>query len=158
MRMAFGEPVGHALGQFGHRCRPRCRSGRAGAEPVQSGSDPPEGRPVVAVPVLDQQRRPGVGLEVAFALEPCRCLRLDEIDGNADVTVDNGVDDGNEIGTTDGVQRGQDAVFVDGDPFVRLFVGEVHLMTLTRIDTDWRVRSCATATVRPMVGALGVGW
>lgn len=134
LHVALGQSFGESVGQIRHR-----RLGRF-AEPTQPGAHPPERRPVVSVPMLDEQGRAGVGFEVALALEPGRRLRFDEIDRDADVEVDCGVHHRYEVGATGGVQCREDTVIVSGETLVRLLWRKVHLMTTRKLDDDRRRR------------------
>lgn len=144
LRVTFGQ----AAGQPFHQTLPR-GTVRV-AEPTQLGSHPPERRPVVAIPVLDQQRGSRVGLQIAFALEPRGRFRFDKIDGDTDVAVDHGVDDGDEVGTADGMQRREDPLAMDIEAIERLLGGEVHLMKKFNGDRrgHWRTTTAGQSIVR----------
>jgi hypothetical protein len=132
LRVLVGQAAGQPFHQTLHRRTTQV------AEPTQLGSHPPERRPVVTVPVLDQQRGSRVGLQIAFALEPRGRFCLDKIDGDTYVAVRHGVDDGHDVGTTDGVERREDTMAMGIEAIERLLGGEVHLMTTKKSGGDRR--------------------
>src|SRR5205085_6963637 len=114
LRVALGQPGGER----------RLRAG--GILEAQFGAHPPQPRPVVAVPVVDQQRGPRIGLEVALPLQPRRRLRLHPVDRDAHDVVVDGVDDRHGIDAPRRVHGAQDPVVVRRQPGPRLVLGELH--------------------------------
>jgi len=100
-------------------------------------ADPPEARPVLRLPVLDQQGAAWVGREVVLSLEPARGLGLDLVDGDAEVAVvAHGIHDRLGVGAPLRVQGAQHAVQVCGEALPRL-VG-VHPHVRRPPSVSWR--------------------
>src|SRR6478735_10263956 len=101
LRHGAGQPIGEVVGQRGRRV----------ADVPELGAHPPEPRPVVVLPALDEQGTPRVGRQVGLALKPGGRLGLDRVDRDADVpVVAHGIHDRDRVGAAVGVQGAQHAV------------------------------------------------
>ena len=98
--------------------------------PAEFGPDPPQLGPIVGIPVLDEQRRLWVGLQVPLALQSCRRLRLDAVDGDGEVVAVDSEADGHRIDAPVGMSRAQDCVIVCHQPGTGLDLGELHARTV----------------------------
>ncbi len=68
------------------------------------------------------------------------------------MAVHEGIDDGDDVGSTGGVQRCEDAVIVSVEAIERLSGREVHLMTTKMVGDDCRGHRHSTVAGHPIVG------